>query len=285
MTASGPRVSALPLPLQQVSATCLHGDTASTSLEWLAEESPVAIVYNGFPHVVMMATPQDLDDFAYGFTLAEGIADRVEEIEIVDCLRTDNGISLQLLIPQRRFDALDSRQRNLTGRTGCGLCGAASLEAAIRPVRQVHTAADLKPDALRQAFARLQAAQPLNDACGGLHAAAALGAEGELLVREDAGRHNAVDKVIGACARQRLSAQALLVTSRASYEVVHKAAQAGIPLVAVISAPTALAVRIAREAGVTLVGFVREQRMTVYARGASSVGSAIDGPPGGPAGA
>lgn len=252
------------LPLRTVPATRYEGGVAHTSHETLAEETPVALLYNGRPHAVMMATPADLDDFAYGFSLSEGIAGCAAEVEIVDRLHGAHGISLQLLIPQRCFDALDARERNLTGRTGCGLCGTATLEAAIRPVRRVQQPAAFDPERLRRAFAALATAQPLNAGCGALHAAAALAADGTFVVREDVGRHNAVDKVIGACLRHDRTITALLVTSRASFEVVHKAAQAGCPLVAAISAPTALAVRVAQQAGITLVGFARGERMTVY---------------------
>lgn len=233
--------------------------------ETLAAETPIALVYNGHAHAVMMATPADLDDFAYGFSLTEGIVDRAADIEIVDRIAADAGVSLQMLIPRPQFLDLGERQRNLTGRTGCGLCGASTLDAAIRPVRSVSAAHDLDIALVLDAFVRLKAAQPYNDRCGALHAAGLLTPGGVLLVREDVGRHNAVDKVFGAAARQRLAPAALLVTSRASYEVVHKAAQMNCPLVAVISAPTALAVRIAQAAGITLIGFARDERVTVYA--------------------
>lgn len=250
-------------PLRSVRAVRYEDEQRSERDEMLADETPVAIVYNGRSHAVMMATPADLDDFAYGFTLTEGIVERLDEIEIVDRLHTDKGISLQMLIPQKRYDALDTRDRNLTGRTGCGLCGTSSLEAAIRPVRRVEPAA-LDIEALQQGFAQLAAAQALNDATGATHAAALMLDDGRVLIREDVGRHNAVDKVIGAGAQLGRRPIALLVTSRASYEVVHKAAQVNCAVVAAISAPTALAVRIAEEAGVTLIGYARQARMTRY---------------------
>lgn len=232
--------------------------------ETLAEETPIALVYNGRSHAVMMATPADLDDFAYGFTLSEGIVDDVSQIEIVDRLHTPQGVSLQMLIPRASADALDSRQRNLTGRTGCGLCGAGTLEAAIRPIRRVACERDISSDEIIAALAELTASQPLNDECGALHAAGFVMRSEALLVREDVGRHNAIDKLIGAAAIRGGKPRALLVTSRASYEVVHKAAQAQCPVVAAISAPTALAVRLASEAGITLLGFLRHNRMTIY---------------------
>jgi formate dehydrogenase accessory protein FdhD len=237
---------------------------STPSTESLAEETPVALAYNGHSHAVMMATPTDLEDFAWGFTVTEGIA-AAGEIELVDCLHTDEGISLQLLIPQQRYDVLRQRQRNLTGRSGCGLCGVESLAEAIQPIRHVTGVIPVDHDKLLAGFELLTRSQPLNQACGAVHAAALMNADGSLLVREDVGRHNAVDKVIGAALRTGLPSHTLLVTSRASYEIVHKAAQAGCGLVAAISAPTALAVRLAREAGIVLAGFARGERMTLYA--------------------
>ena len=252
-------------PSQLVKATRVESGQRSEQLERLAEETPVALVYNGLSHAVMMATPADLDDFAFGFSLTEGIVDRVDEIRVVDCLQTPHGIALEMHIPQARFDALDRRSRNLTGRTGCGLCGAATLEAAIRPVRRPGSTAAFDPAGLLEALASLEARQPLNGETGAMHAAAIIDADGRLHVREDVGRHNALDKAAGGALRAGCEPRALLVTSRASYEIVHKAAQVGIGLVAAISAPTALAVRVAEQAGVVLIGFARGQRLTVYA--------------------
>ena len=248
-------------------ANAIRVDTGQRSehVETLAEETPVALVYNGLSHVVMMVTPTDLDDFAYGFSLTEGIVESADEIAIVDRLETTHGISLEMRIPQARFDVLDQRSRNLTGRTGCGLCGAATLSAAIRPVRRATSPARIDADALCDAFGELETRQPLNAETGAVHAAAVIDAEGRLHVREDVGRHNALDKVVGGALRAGLEPRALLVTSRASYEIVHKAAQVDIGLVAAISAPTALAVRIADEAGIVLIGFARGRRLTVYA--------------------
>jgi formate dehydrogenase accessory protein FdhD len=170
-----------------------------------------------------------------------------------------------MLIPQQRLLMLSTRERNLTGRTGCGLCGTATLEAAIRPVRHVEPEgpkADLAT--LSEGIRRLATLQPLNEASGAVHAAALLSGDGSFTVREDVGRHNAIDKAVGAVMRAGLQPHTLLVTSRASYEVVHKAAEVGCRLVAAISAPTSLALQLAREAGITLVGWTRPPRLTVY---------------------
>ncbi len=252
-------------PLQAVSAHRVDGEDTHDVSESLAAEVPVAMQYNGRPHAVMMATPSNLDDFAFGFALTERIIAAVSELTLADTLWTEHGVALQMLIPQQRFLALQSRERNLTGRTGCGLCGTATLEAAIRPVRRVDPngpRADVQ--ALREGMRRLAALQPLNDASGAVHAAALLTTDGGFTVREDVGRHNAIDKAVGAVMRAGQLPHSLLVTSRASYEVVHKAAEVGCRLVAAISAPTALALRLAQEAGVTLVGWTRPPRLTVY---------------------
>lgn len=231
----------------------------------VAAETPVALLYNGAPFAVMMATPADLEDFALGFALSEGIVADAGEFRLVDDVRNADGIALHAAIPQARFDALESRGRNLEGRSGCGLCGTGSLQAAIRPVPRVAQGAPVDAGDIHRALALLSARQPLNAASGGLHAAAFVHAGG-MLVREDIGRHNALDKVIGARLRQGLGGADgfLVVTSRASYEVVHKAATAGIGLLVAISAPTALAIRIAIEAGLTLAAFARGDAMNVY---------------------
>jgi formate dehydrogenase accessory protein FdhD len=229
----------------------------------VAAEAPVALVYNGRSYAVMMATPVDLDDFALGFSLTEGIIADASEFELVDCQRTDAGISLQALIPHARFAALDERRRSLEGRTGCGLCGVESLEAAIRPIARVSPATRVAAGAVARGLALLAERQPLNRASGGVHAAGFVAGD-TILVREDVGRHNALDKLAGARARATRADGFLVITSRASYEVVHKAATVGIALVAAISAPTDLAIRLADEAGITLIAFARGDAMTVY---------------------
>jgi len=252
-------------PLQTVAAQRLDGESLHAVSECLAAEVPVAMQYNGRPHAVMLATPSDLEDFAFGFALTERIIESVSELTLVDHLWTEHGVALRMLIPQRRFLSLQTRDRNLTGRTGCGLCGTATLEAAIRPVRHVDPSGPrANLETLREGMARLAALQPLNDASGAVHAAALLSADGSFTVREDVGRHNAIDKAVGAVMRAGGAPHTLLVTSRASYEVVHKAAEVGCRLVAAISAPTALALRLAQEAGVTLVGWTRPPRLTVF---------------------
>ena len=259
--------------LRAASALRVGHDGREVFNDRVIEETPVAMLYNGIAYAVMMATSCDLEDFALGFALSEGVVEHAREFELVDCLRTGHGISLQALIPQARLDALEQRKRNLAGRSGCGLCGVESLQEAVRPVRRIESNACVKTAMIGRGLRELSARQPLNEASGGVHAAGFVHADG-IVVREDVGRHNALDKLIGALARET-DAQAsrawrndegfLAITSRASYEIVHKAAGAGIAVIAAISAPTSLAIELAEQAGVTLIGFARGSGMNVYA--------------------
>ncbi|MDY7579844.1 formate dehydrogenase accessory sulfurtransferase FdhD [Herbaspirillum sp. RTI4] len=234
----------------------------------VAEECAVALEYNGISHAVMMATPDDLEDFALGFSLTEGIvADRSEwyECEVVDGAE---GMQVQMRIASERFVALKEKRRNLTGRTGCGLCGAETLQQAVRHPPAVRSdTAHFSGLTLHAARLAMQERQRLQQRTGATHAAAWLGSDGEIvLLREDVGRHNALDKLIGALVLRDVdfASGAVLITSRASYEMVQKAATVGIGMVAAISAPTALAIRLAEECNVTLIGFLREQSHAVY---------------------
>lgn len=234
----------------------------------VAEEVPVALLYNGEPHVVMMCTPDDLEDFACGFSVSEEIVAAIDEVERVSITELTTAFEIEVRIPPRRAAQLAGRQRNLQGRTGCGLCGAQTLAAAIRPPRRVPAGSALSVGAMRRALDGLRKQQPLNAATGATHAAAWATPDGLIVaVREDVGRHNALDKLIGhlLATRQDLSRGFLVITSRASYEMVQKAASVGMPVVVAISAPTAYAVRVAEEAGITLIGFARADRHVVYA--------------------
>jgi FdhD protein len=204
--------TALPPGRVTVAARRIDADGEHVREEALAGETPVALLYNGVPFAVMMATPADLEDFALGFSLSEGIVDDAAALQVVEVLAVEAGISLQMRIPQAAHDALAGRGRNLAGRGGCGLCGIDTLEAAIRPVRRVQ-GLPLPADRLAPQFAALQAAQLLNAATGAVHAAAVLDDAGCLHVREDVGRHVAVDKAIGAALRAGSRPRALLVTS------------------------------------------------------------------------
>ncbi|HVI60055.1 MAG TPA: formate dehydrogenase accessory sulfurtransferase FdhD [Luteimonas sp.] len=246
-----------------------QGDRVERARDQVAAEVPVAFAINGAPFAVMMATPADLADFALGFVLSEGIVADADEVGI-DAIETSlEGISIALSIPAARAATLDARRRNLEGRSGCGLCGAAEIEAVLRPPPPVGPGPSIDAGALDRALRGLQRAQPLNALTGATHAAGWADTAGDIvLVREDVGRHNALDKLVGAMAHAGIDPQSgfAVATSRASYEMAMKAAQAGICLLAAISAPTALAIALAESCGLTLVGFAREDGCVVYSR-------------------
>lgn len=233
-------------------------------------EVPVALVYNGISHAVMLASPLDLQDFALGFSFSEGIvADRSEIYDIEQVDHDGLGIEMHLTIATQRFAALKDRRRSLAGRTGCGLCGLESLQAfeATLPGATTSRPFAMSRSALLHAFRQLQTAQPINAVTGAMHAAALVDGAGQIvMVREDLGRHNALDKLIGAVLDQKLDAAGycVIMTSRASYELAQKAARTGFALLATISAPTSLAVRLARQSGLTLIGFARNDRCVAY---------------------
>ncbi len=254
--------------LKTVAVVRVRDGQRTKAQDVLAVEVPVALEYNGISHVVMLASPGDLDDFALGFSLSEGIIADPAELYECEAEATPEGWRVQLRIASERFMALKERRRNLAGRTGCGLCGTESLSQVSRcatPVLHRHPVLDTH---LLEGMRAMQALQPMQQQSGATHAAAWMNAKGEIaLVREDVGRHNALDKLIGAMARTKteVATGALLITSRASYEMVQKAAVMGIGVVAAISAPTSFAVQLADSAGVTLTGFMRDQSYVVYA--------------------
>ena len=240
--------------------------TLTTDL--VAEEMPVALVYHDVPHVVMLATPADLEDYAVGFTLSEGLVARADEIRGVEVIRGEASADVKISVAWERFTQLLQRRRNLTGRTGCGLCGAERAEDAIRECQPVPTGVTITAAELHEAMAQLAARQPINARTGSVHAAAwVVPGKGIQVVREDVGRHNALDKTIGALARANadFGAGYMLITSRASYEMVQKCATVGIALLVALSAPTAFAVRLAERSGLTLVAFARADQHVVYA--------------------
>ncbi|GIL06827.1 formate dehydrogenase accessory sulfurtransferase FdhD [Betaproteobacteria bacterium PRO7] len=235
----------------------------------LAQELPIAFEYNGISHAVMLATPADLHDFAVGFSLSEGIATS-GQCYGVDVQRNAAGITLAIEIAAEAFVQLKARRRTLAGRTGCGICGTESLDQVLRPLPDLSgIALQVTPSALARAHAGLEAVQPLQRATGAAHVAVWCARDGAVVVaREDVGRHNALDKLIGALARARTDPRDgfALVTSRASVEMVQKSATAGIAVLAAVSAPTALAVRTAESCGQTLIGFARGAAFNVYTR-------------------
>jgi formate dehydrogenase accessory protein FdhD len=228
----------------------------------------VALVYHDVPHVVMLATPADLEDYAVGFTLSEGLVARADEIRGVEVVRGEASADVKISVAWERFTALLQRRRNLAGRTGCGLCGAETAEDAIRECQPVPAGISITAAELHEAMAQLAARQPINSRTGSVHAAAwVVPGKGIQVVREDVGRHNALDKTIGALARAQadFAVGYMLITSRASYEMVQKCATVGISLLVALSAPTAFAVRLAERSGLTLVAFARADQHVVYA--------------------
>ncbi|WP_262964969.1 formate dehydrogenase accessory sulfurtransferase FdhD [Methylobacter psychrophilus] len=235
--------------------------------DYIAEEVPISLIYNGMPHVVMLATPTNLEEFALGFSITEGIIKNPQELLSARIYNRSNGIEVQLKIPDNRFQGMADKGRNLTGRTGCGLCGASTLKQAIRQPNQVNGELSLSGAQLRSALTDIKQHQTLNRLTGAVHAAAwVIPGQGIVDLREDVGRHNALDKLIGLLLRtgKDLSAGFVIVTSRASYEMVQKTAWVGITMLAAISAPTGLAIRLADETGLTLIGFARDDQHVVY---------------------
>ena len=244
-----------------------RGSEHSEVEDFVAEEVPVVLVYNGVSHVVMLVTPTDLEDFALGFSLTEGIIQNSKEFLSAKVVQRANGIEVSIRIPEERMQCLADKGKNLTGRTGCGLCGASTLKQAIRQPPPVKSTVQITAQQLNDALAALSDKQSLNKLTGAIHAAAWVDLErGITDVREDVGRHNALDKLLGVVCRtgKNVNAGFLIVTSRASYEMVQKTAFSGIGLLVAISAPTGLAIRLAEQAGITLVGFARGSNHVIY---------------------
>ncbi|MFN3722629.1 MAG: formate dehydrogenase accessory sulfurtransferase FdhD [Paracoccaceae bacterium] len=238
------------------------GDVVRESQRVLPAEVAVALSYNGSTHAVMMATPADLTDFALGFTLGEGIASS-DEIERVDVVETPLGIDLQIWLAEGAAARQQQRRRSMAGPVGCGLCGLDSLEEAVRDAPKVQGALVMSPVQVMAAVADLPRHQPLHDITRAAHCAALWVSGGVALTREDVGRHNAVDKLVGAMMRPADNA-ALILTSRVSIDLVQKACMAGFPVLIAASAPTAAAVRMADAAGLTLIANARSDGFECY---------------------
>jgi FdhD protein len=235
-------------------------------LDTVAEEVPVAFEFNGISHTVMLATPTDLKDFALGFSLTEGIVERRNEVFDIEVEEAPEGITLHLEIAGGAFAKLKERRRSLAGRTGCGLCGAESLTQVMRDLPPVAGGGTFPLEALKEGMRRLPQLQTLQQTTGAVHAACHVAADGSIShVREDVGRHNALDKTLGALARIDAKPEgALIITSRASFEMVQKAAALGYGILAAVSAPTAAAIRLADKLNLTLVGFLRGSSCAIY---------------------
>ena len=233
----------------------------------LAAETAVALAYDGAAHAVMMATPDDLEDFATGFSLSEGLADSPDDIIDLEIAVGDLGVELRMRLAERCGSRHAARRRHMAGPVGCGLCGVQSLAEAVRPAATVTGRARIPADALMAAMASLPHGQRLNQEVRAVHAAAFWRpADGIVALREDVGRHNALDKLAGALARRRVAGDggAVLLSSRVSVEMVQKAARLGAPVLVAVSAPTELAVRTAEGCGITLVGVARGDGFEVF---------------------
>lgn len=254
-------------PVAQIQVQRWQQNKIDVAQDKVIDEVPIALVYNGISHVVMMASPADLTDFALGFSLTEGIIQQSNELRGVAVSQQDDGIELNLTISPRRESELKRLRRNMTGRTGCGLCGAESLEQAIRPLEPLSLAQRASDEAVQNAVQQLEQHQPLQALTGACHGAAWCTPEGHIaLVREDIGRHNALDKLIGGMCNTSIDFNDgfVLVSSRASYEMAHKVVSVGIGCLVSVSAPTSLAVKIANDTNLQLIGFARPSRHVHY---------------------
>ena len=260
-------------PVAGASAATVRGLRAGVPFareDWVAQEVPVALEYNGITHAVMLATPCDLEDFAVGFSCSEGIVDGVSRIYDIDVAEGAGGYTLSMQIAASSMGRLKEQRRTLAGRTGCGLCGVESLEHALRRPEPLPAGARFNASAVSRALADLRARQPLLGVTGATHAAAWSDADGAIMhVREDVGRHNALDKLTGALLRARVPAATgfMVISSRASYEMVQKAATAGVTVLAAVSGVTALAISVAQDSGVALLGFARGEDLCIYSHG------------------
>jgi FdhD protein len=233
----------------------------------VAVEAPVQIVIGGAPFAVMMATPNDLEDFAYGFALTEQIANSVADIRGVEVEQVEGGWKLKIAVSGERLQAHLARGRAMSGRTGCGLCGIEDFSQIPSPNPPLHPQAPIAPDAIRIAVSELEARQPLNQATRAVHAAAWCGRDGRIaLVREDVGRHNALDKAIGALARSGVAPDSgfFVITSRCSFEMVAKAAIFGASTLVSVSAPTSLALERAQRFGVRVIAVARRDQALCF---------------------
>ena len=231
----------------------------------LAKEVPVALVYNDIAHTVMMCSPRDLEDFAMGFSLTEGIIDKPADIYGIDIEEVCNGMEARIELATRCFVALKDHRRTLTGRTGCGICGAEQIQQVYKNVAKLDRTLTFNICQFDTCLQQLYEAQELGKQTGSTHAAAFFSVEGKLLaIREDVGRHVALDKLLGWHAKADKPQGFIVVTSRASYEMVQKTVSCGIEMLVAISAATDLAVQMAEQYNLTLVGFARESRATIY---------------------
>jgi FdhD protein len=256
------------LPIDRVARTVWRANDFSDGDRAIPEETAIAFTYNGSSYAVMMATPQDLEDFALGFSLTEGIVSSDDEIDRLDIVESEAGIELRMWLAEPRSAAFGERRRRVAGPTGCGLCGIESLSEAGRPPPIVPDGQLFTPRDILRAIESITSSQPLNRETRAMHGAAFWEpSPGLVAMREDVGRHNALDKLGGALVRKHVvgAGGMILLTSRVSVEMVQKTAFIGVPFIVAISAPTALAVRTAEAAGITLVAIARGDGFEVFA--------------------
>ena len=257
----------IPPQRRTIPAVWRHGARVAAAARDIPEETPLALTFNRETYAVMMGTPADLEDFATGFALTEGIVDAAEEIGALEVLHHAHGIELRMELAAPRLEALTRRRRRLAGPTGCGLCGIDSLAEAVRPPRQVAEGRPVSAAEIGAALRAMEPLQALNAATHAVHAAAFWQAgEGIVALREDVGRHNALDKLAGRLARAGMTAGQgmVLLSSRVSIEMVQKAAAIGAPVLVAVSAPTAHAVRLAEATGMTLAAVARRDGFEVF---------------------
>jgi FdhD protein len=260
-------MSKLPAPSVRAAVTSWRGGKFAASSRALPEETAIAITYDSVSFAVMMATPDNLEDFAIGFSISEGIVTHSSDITELEIIPVEAGIECRMSLTSARREALESRRRKIAGPVGCGLCGIDSLHQAVRPVEKVSANLKLSATVLADALRRMSRQQILNHETRAVHAAAFFSAAtNEILLREDVGRHNALDKVIGAAERNNQPAGqgAILLTSRVSIELIQKTAIFGAPILAAISVPTARAVREAEAAGITLIAIARDDGFEIF---------------------
>ena len=254
-------------PVRTVDRQAWRGGSPAEGMRAIPEETAIALTYNGGTYAVMMGTPQDLRDFAVGFSLSEGIVRSPEDIESLDIVQLDDGIELRMWLAQSKADRLSERRRHIAGPTGCGICGIDSIAQAVRPAAIVAQGRSFSPREITAAIQSIPSLQAINTETRAVHAAALwMPARGIVALREDVGRHNALDKLAGALALQQVRASEgiVLLTSRVSVEMVQKTATIGAPLMVAVSAPTALAVRMAEAAGITLAAIARSDGFEVF---------------------
>lgn len=257
----------MPAPVSKVPNLRVSQDATAETARVIPEETPVALVYDGTTHAVMMATPADLEDFAYGFSLSERVIARADDVRDLEVSEHADGLELRMWLKPGLGKLHAERRRKIAGPTGCGLCGVESLEAAVAAPPRVMSELQVTAGDIREALASLEPAQVLNHETRAVHGAGFWTKQrGLIALREDVGRHNALDKLIGAISRTDVDPAAgiVLLTSRVSVEMVQKTAAIGAPVMVAVSAPTALAVRTAAAAGITLIAIARSDGFEVF---------------------